>query len=414
MAGGVPLSIWYDWHDDGPDPHEAEHNFGTVGNKYHASRTPCYDPKPAYLAAQGLTSTLRGYRFVKRVAVGSADDYAMVFSKRDEPALAVWTTAEKPHELTIPSDPCRFEVTGHTGQPREPLSTSGGVLRVTVSDAPQYLVAEGPNRRLMAAPEAFPLRAEIMPLPGKALSVQIENLAARSLDAVVRLVDASGVEPLDAARPVRLSVEQPRKTIRFPLAAAPSGECGVGLQVADAAGNVVLRVPRRRFVFLSDDLLAGCRIVGDGDAEVEAELGIEKVGAPEPLPGLDSPPVKISYRFGQGWKFARLVSESTKGERIAGKPRALGFWVFGDGNGTTAHLRVRDATGQTWQPSGPRIDWRGWRFVKLPLARAGHWGGADDGRIHFPLTWDSVFVLDNPTREPNRGAVYVAAPVIFY
>lgn len=42
----VPLSIWYDWHDDGQDPKEKEHNFGTV--------TWDYQPKPAYLAAQTL------------------------------------------------------------------------------------------------------------------------------------------------------------------------------------------------------------------------------------------------------------------------------------------------------------------------------------------------------------------------
>ena len=30
LLNGVPLSIWYDWKNDGPDPNENEHNFGTV------------------------------------------------------------------------------------------------------------------------------------------------------------------------------------------------------------------------------------------------------------------------------------------------------------------------------------------------------------------------------------------------
>ena len=32
LANGVPLSIWYDWHDDGRDPNEPEHHFGTVAS----------------------------------------------------------------------------------------------------------------------------------------------------------------------------------------------------------------------------------------------------------------------------------------------------------------------------------------------------------------------------------------------
>ena len=37
LANDVPLSIWYDWHDDGTDPKEPEHHFGTV---QHVSRGP--------------------------------------------------------------------------------------------------------------------------------------------------------------------------------------------------------------------------------------------------------------------------------------------------------------------------------------------------------------------------------------
>lgn len=42
LLNGVPLSIWYDWKNDGNDPNEREHNFGTV--------LPDLKPKPAYVA----------------------------------------------------------------------------------------------------------------------------------------------------------------------------------------------------------------------------------------------------------------------------------------------------------------------------------------------------------------------------
>ncbi len=41
---GIPLSIWYDWKNDGPEASEREHNFGTV--------TQDLKLKPAYVAAQ--------------------------------------------------------------------------------------------------------------------------------------------------------------------------------------------------------------------------------------------------------------------------------------------------------------------------------------------------------------------------
>lgn len=49
-AIGVPVSIWYDWHDDGADPREREQNFGTVTNTYNNATLP-YTPKPSYAAA---------------------------------------------------------------------------------------------------------------------------------------------------------------------------------------------------------------------------------------------------------------------------------------------------------------------------------------------------------------------------
>ncbi|MGB2822241.1 MAG: hypothetical protein WBF17_14750, partial [Phycisphaerae bacterium] len=70
LAGDVPLSIWYDWHDDGRDPKEAEHHFGTVAHAHHAGREPVYDPKPAYLAAKTLTTVLKDFRFNKRLGTG--------------------------------------------------------------------------------------------------------------------------------------------------------------------------------------------------------------------------------------------------------------------------------------------------------------------------------------------------------
>src|SRR5467141_3956599 len=40
QSNGISLSIWYDWKDDGKDPKNIEHHWGTVYFPYHANREP--------------------------------------------------------------------------------------------------------------------------------------------------------------------------------------------------------------------------------------------------------------------------------------------------------------------------------------------------------------------------------------
>src|SRR3954452_25614780 len=38
LSMNIPVSIWYDWRDDGVDPNNAEDHFGMVANAYHKGR----------------------------------------------------------------------------------------------------------------------------------------------------------------------------------------------------------------------------------------------------------------------------------------------------------------------------------------------------------------------------------------
>jgi len=103
LSEGIPVSIWYDWHDDGPDPKEPEHHFGTV--------TLDYQPKPAYQAMQRLVAALEGMRFVKRLQSDPAD-WLLLFADGERRALAVWTTGEAHEAEPIPGQKVRL-----TGDP---------------------------------------------------------------------------------------------------------------------------------------------------------------------------------------------------------------------------------------------------------------------------------------------------------
>jgi len=156
LMNQVPLSIWYDWHDDGTSPTDPEHHFGTVAFTYHAGRDPVYDPKPAYKAAQTLASTLEGFRYNKRLVQKDEADYVLLFSRQDDAGqlqlrLAVWTTASGPREIALPASPGRFKVVGHTGEPLPELVCRDGTLRIRLTDAPQYIIPEGRNELLLRA-----------------------------------------------------------------------------------------------------------------------------------------------------------------------------------------------------------------------------------------------------------------------
>ncbi|HZO88210.1 MAG TPA: cellulase family glycosylhydrolase [Chthonomonadaceae bacterium] len=139
LASGLIVSIWYDWHDDGTDPKETEHHFGTVYNDYR--------PKPTYKAAQTLTRTLDGFRFQRRLELSSPDDYCLIFSKGRALRLAVWTTAPNPHEVVLPTGAGKFRIYNYLGEPSDATADASG-LRLTLTDAPQYLLPSGRNSLL--------------------------------------------------------------------------------------------------------------------------------------------------------------------------------------------------------------------------------------------------------------------------
>jgi hypothetical protein len=93
LLEGIPLSIWYDWKNDGTNPSDNEQNFGTVRNDLAA--------KPAYLALQTMVRELGGCRILRRLKLPNQDDYALLFadSKAGACKLAAWTSAE-PHSVT--------------------------------------------------------------------------------------------------------------------------------------------------------------------------------------------------------------------------------------------------------------------------------------------------------------------------
>ena len=133
LLNGVPLSIWYDWKNDGNDPEEREHNFGTVW--------PDLKPKPAYVAIQTLTRELDGYRVAHQVDTSKVRDFVVILTNAvAEIKLAAWTLGEANGVTLDTSLIGNGPVSIVTSQgERTEARLQEGRLTVGLSAAPKYI-----------------------------------------------------------------------------------------------------------------------------------------------------------------------------------------------------------------------------------------------------------------------------------
>ncbi len=193
LLAGVPLSIWYDWKNDGPDPNEREHNFGVVANDLK--------PKPAYTALQVMTRELDGYRLERRLDPGRTNDFVLLLTNTaGAKAFAVWTTESKAHQksLALPDDVALAAspvslVNGDGSAGR--VSRQGNDLQFEVAPSPKYIhLGRGDGTRAARAadppPVPIPSPREIL----RSLRKEHPRLLATGADFEV-LKRRSAVEP---------------------------------------------------------------------------------------------------------------------------------------------------------------------------------------------------------------------------
>jgi hypothetical protein len=134
----VPISIYYDWHDDGTNPKDPEHHFGIVDN--------AYQPKPAYWAAKTFTTQLNGFTFDRRITTENAERYILLFTRGNDARLAVWTTAKEPATLKVPAPDGEVRGFSVIGEALPKMQATDGAVSVSATSSPKYLIpAEGAN-----------------------------------------------------------------------------------------------------------------------------------------------------------------------------------------------------------------------------------------------------------------------------
>ena len=315
--------------------------------------------------------------------------FAACFTEGDGPPLAPGATVQT---RSYPLAPARMpldkygETDGHIRQKLAYLDLVAPQCLVTQSFG--VIVANYINLRLLAAHD-------------NSLMLEVDNPSRTQWDA--RISMASGGE---TGLPDTVSV--PAGTAhQYLLLPADQfvPQPGEHVQVAAEGGTRTLPVP------VPLPWKGALQIAAGGDPKVASTFSLSVAAPQEGGPPTGTESVGVKYHFDKGDKFVRIGPAQTS-PPIKGKPDTFGLWLYGDGQNCIVRGRFSDASKQSFQVDGPKFTDTGWHFVTIPITgEADHWGGANDGQIHFPITWD--WLLIEGSGVPVGGDVYLSAPVTY-
>lgn len=139
-----PVTIWYDWHDDGNNATYTEDHFGTVKYPYIATRYPPYDPKPAYFAMQFFANVFSDTH-LNKIIFNNNGHYVYQFTSESshKSSLIAWTDSKRNSTIMVPldEDAC-FNQAQYDGKVLPKVCTSQKQIQIKVFDGPTYLIAE--------------------------------------------------------------------------------------------------------------------------------------------------------------------------------------------------------------------------------------------------------------------------------
>lgn len=132
MANDIPLSIWYDWKNDGLDKNNKEHNFGLM---WYSS-----NPKLSFLAMQTLSRTMEGYTFVTKLETEDPSNYILKFKNQNGKQIIVFWTTDSNHNSNIPIDSGKGQIVSMLGAVRNVEWKNE--VELNFSSSPGYLIID--------------------------------------------------------------------------------------------------------------------------------------------------------------------------------------------------------------------------------------------------------------------------------
>ena len=358
---------YYDLQDDGLECQNTENNFGLID----VSMTP----KPAWFALRDVAGLVANGRYLGRVPTADPEIWIVRYQRSD--ASEVWA-------LWSAHDDDRWRITLQTDRSQPPplmLQQVGtGVPVQRAWGTPAWLDdAKTANRLVVTVTETPWL------ISGDLRGVSVVPNGIRRQ------------EFPEAKRPTK-------QTMHLPAAMA----FATPLEARASVNEVVVAPGRPTAVTTLDDFetVQGWRV---GGSHAGVKTAIRAVAEPV---AVGKGAAELAYDF-TGVKSALNTCDYAKRLPLPPGAKQVSLRVFGDGSGLSLWIRLVDGTGQCFSYHLGAVDWRGWKSCALDLDRpaSSHWDGANDGKVHPPLSFDAV-VLEGATSFVGSGRLIVDELVV--
>jgi hypothetical protein len=133
-AVGLPLAVWYDLRDDGPDSENPEHNYGLLDSSGNE--------KPAMIAIRTSMGAVRGRKYAGMLQEAPAGMHAIRLDGSADTLLIVWTDQPGGRRTVEYTKRGLVSATGLMGQAVKSKDRPAGEVRVDIDEAsgPIYLL----------------------------------------------------------------------------------------------------------------------------------------------------------------------------------------------------------------------------------------------------------------------------------
>ncbi|MFE4119954.1 cellulase family glycosylhydrolase [Priestia sp. YIM B13486] len=134
LLSDVPVSVWYDWKNDGDDPLNSEHNFGIREQDVNI-------PKQSYIAINTLTYNLSNFKLNRRINVGNQNDYILEFTNGKEKKVIVYWTSKEKHNINLTIKSKKNKIVTMYGKEVSKINGDND-LNLEISNEPTYIISE--------------------------------------------------------------------------------------------------------------------------------------------------------------------------------------------------------------------------------------------------------------------------------
>lgn len=143
IMNNIPLTILYDWMNDGSSQTNPEHQFGLVLPYDQSSANPNITVLNSYNALKTLSTQLSGYSYLGRLNIGASGvlgDYILSFTNGIDTAYACWNANGKANTVNVPISAGKtIKITNYDGSLVINCTVGTNGYSCKLNDAPQYI-----------------------------------------------------------------------------------------------------------------------------------------------------------------------------------------------------------------------------------------------------------------------------------